>query len=842
MALWSIQNSTLADIADAVRAKRGTSSPIQVNELADEIALIEGDGLLRDRLIIPDKYNTGCHGTLKKFDVSTDTSGIGWRDNTTMIDFNNSNSVKNLQDNQVIVFENYDFTDYDAFNFYLANAYTSEKSYYKDNLRFVFKNCLFLTVAQSYAFPETTNISLEFYDCSFSRIVMNKAIVDRCLIGNRTYYKSIIPNYDPGADGGNILGGHVNLRNSYIMDIEVETETQSGAHLDGIQMFQSGTDVHISNCRFECFDMPYEYSNGNWSYSLYLENQTTDSSLNYCIFHGGGYYNTSLEKADNQSFANNFITSSNDYNSPCYPSENNWQMADNWASYIDTLLVSSVWVDGNKIKICYSNDLNSERTLRIVTDTNVTYTETVPACPTRSGATSQTVTKWSDLPFDLIKEIDASGVHNINIYDGNTLIRTYTVETAGNTANTGDKSIIANGTYTSSTDNLDGYSKVIVNVPPNADLGTKSITLNGTYTATSDNLDGYSSVTVNVDTGLSPSYVKNPIEFDYDNGYVSAAGVWTYEYPSNNRSDIYAVESGKKYILVIGNTAGNRARGIVTDTDVRTLQAGDTVQGTYFGSASPAAGMSFTITPEVDGYIVFQKTNQAVNGILTYLYCTDEMTNAEPSGSKTITTNGDGIDVAGYAQVDVHVPVSADLGTKSVTANGTYNASSDHLDGYSSVTVAVPQPSGTIQITQNGTYDVTQYASAVVTGSGGYSYITSEDVTISENSLTFEADYDPTKVVEGIMVYNLDRTESQRDTAIGIAYTNYNVNSPTNYGLRIYSDYQGNTRIVTNSYVDPTFDSTTGKVTIAIGASGNTVWRAGRTYRVIIMYDTTPLA
>lgn len=70
---------------------------------------------------------------------------------------------------------------------------------------------------------------------------------------------------------------------------------------------------------------------------------------------------------------------------------------------------------------------------------------------------------------------------------------------------------------------------------------------------------------------------------------------------------------------------------------------------------------------------------------------------------------------------------SAVLGSKSITANGTYNASSDSLDGYSQVVVDVPQegitPSGSISISANGTYDVSSYANAVVnvpqSGGGG---------------------------------------------------------------------------------------------------------------------------
>lgn len=93
----------------------------------------------------------------------------------------------------------------------------------------------------------------------------------------------------------------------------------------------------------------------------------------------------------------------------------------------------------------------------------------------------------------------------------------------------------------------------------------------------------------------------------------------------------------------------------------------------------------------------------------------------------SVTENGDytpptGTD--GFDSVHVAVP-SATLTTKSITANGTYNASQDDADGYSSVTVAVPggatiEP---LEVTENGTYNppsgVDGYAPVTVNVSGG---------------------------------------------------------------------------------------------------------------------------
>jgi len=65
-----------------------------------------------------------------------------------------------------------------------------------------------------------------------------------------------------------------------------------------------------------------------------------------------------------------------------------------------------------------------------------------------------------------------------------------------------------------------------------------------------------------------------------------------------------------------------------------------------------------------------------------------------PTGTLNITTNG-AHNVTNYANASVNVPsVAPALGTKTITENGTYSASDDALDGYSSVTVDVDSGGG----------------------------------------------------------------------------------------------------------------------------------------------------
>jgi hypothetical protein len=86
--------------------------------------------------------------------------------------------------------------------------------------------------------------------------------------------------------------------------------------------------------------------------------------------------------------------------------------------------------------------------------------------------------------------------------------------------------------------------------------------------------------------------------------------------------------------------------------------------------------------------------------------------------------------------------------TKSITANGTYNAASDNADGYSAVSVEVPEKVLTTKtITENGTY------AASSDGVDGYSSVTVNVPTPPAGNL-----FDPATAMIG---YEIDTTTGE---------------------------------------------------------------------------------
>lgn len=423
----TISYGLLVDTADAIRTQLGTSELISPEDFPTLIASISPTPPTPTKTVVPDLYNTGCKGTLTKFVAEQDTSGLAWINSSggVYLDFNNGKALKNTGATKTFTFENLDFTNYTSVAIQNASMYSISSAYYKDDVKIVFKNCLFVGIDANYSFSASVNIMFEFENCKMLYCKGSNQILRNCLIGNTTYYQA---NHNTYLNRDAITPLNRNwYYDCYIMDLEASLEAQGSGHIDGLQITGDVVDLHMDNCRFECIDMPYEYSQGGWSYSIFWQHDATNSSMENCIIHGGGLYQTAIKKVASQTVQNNVI--SEDYDTPCYPSENYYQMTDNWAKYIDSLLVGSVWVDNEYINICVSNTLDEARTLTVVTDIEDEYTFTIPMCPTHDelmGGTSG-VTAWSDLPFDLVKQIPATGVSKITCYDGWRKVREWSV-------------------------------------------------------------------------------------------------------------------------------------------------------------------------------------------------------------------------------------------------------------------------------------------------------------------------------------------------------------------------------------------------------------------------------
>ena len=116
-----------------------------------------------------------------------------------------------------------------------------------------------------------------------------------------------------------------------------------------------------------------------------------------------------------------------------------------------------------------------------------------------------------------------------------------------------------------------------------------------------------------------------------------------------------------------------------------------------------------------------------------------------------------------YRSSGTETIVSPTLITKSITANGTYQASSDNADGYSSVSVTVSANVGTKSITSNGTYTASSESldgySSVTVEVPPYSFMPAYTLTkivdnsTQQSSFTFTEDYHNYQMLK-IVLYN----------------------------------------------------------------------------------------
>lgn len=245
-------------------------------------------------------------------------------------------------------------------------------------------------------------------------------------------------------------------------------------------------------------------------------------------------------------------------------------------------------------------------------------------------------------------------------------------------------------TYATAIDNISVVNNTTTSINPTTSAQT--VTPSGNYT-------GFDEVTVSavtsaIDNNISAGNIKNGVSIlGVSGSVVELQGETRSETLTSSAGNTFTPTSGKNGIISITVTPNNESRTVTPTTSSQSL----TVNSGYSGNGTVTVN---PVTSAIDNNIT---AGNIKNGV-SILGVTGNYTGTTPT-----------------------------LTTKSITTNGTYNASSDNADGYSSVTVNVSggiTPTGTLPITTNGTYDVTNYASASVNVSGGGGSSTKYGITV----------------------------------------------------------------------------------------------------------------
>ena len=350
-----------------------------------------------DTKILPDLYNTGAKGELRRMYMNDTVSGLqlkaGGKNSSSVLSF----YYRNKDVTGTVVIENCDFTGY-TFNM-------SDEELIGRDITVVFRNCKFSDVSKS---NYDSHVFFEFENCTMVRFKGSNAKLTRCALGG-TIDDAIKPVR------------HVYFDSCYVYDM-IHYD-KSGSHIDGVQIAgEPGievTDLFFDSCRFE---MPYIYVEPCATYPnacimLQIEKSNcTNVTFKDCTVNGGGdhsVYATQKVNPDGTLYPYDIhdvtfenLTIGDDYLQKPFYGIVSPNVEFKGISKADSLYVGTVWREGGSTYLSVTNDTHKERKLKVVTDKGV-YDFNIPALPTRDEMQAKKIDSFYDLPIDVKYTIPA---------------------------------------------------------------------------------------------------------------------------------------------------------------------------------------------------------------------------------------------------------------------------------------------------------------------------------------------------------------------------------------------------------------------------------------------------
>lgn len=465
-----------------------------------------------DKVIIPDKYNTGASGELTKVTEDCYISGVkfgttGSTDRKLDL-YYQSNEVPDT-----ILVENYDFS---ASDFKEYNVDKVEKS-----VTIIYRNCKF----QSYTISGDGLVNRQFENCSFTHFAGSDSSFVNCYFGG-------------GMDGDGINPmENCTFTNCLIADLIQPAEVAGDKHVDGFQIFGSmdgtnNTNIRLDNCRFEVPYIPMSSPSGalNCPLSIIMRYSDADNIIfNDCYINGGLYYGVMIlayEQAVTNLTINNMHIGGSSKSLYTCDSAFESLISQN-VSATDSLYVASVRKLNDGIHLSVTNDTLEARTLSVLTASGVTEFQ-IPACYKGTDLQTDTVT-FDDYPFDM--DIVVPDAEWVACFDS-----TYDAKQI-RFVNWSDETV---------------YADLNAIFPPTESVKDEIVISSSVNASLSDSVsaDKFLSDTVETAVKLEGTCGDN-ISYSLDNGILTLSGTGnTYDYHSGNTAPWYDVKDSIVEVIV----------------------------------------------------------------------------------------------------------------------------------------------------------------------------------------------------------------------------------------------------------------------------------------------------